>query len=232
MKKDEHAILRGLAAEYGRSPSSPSRGSRVDDAVRPRRPSARFSPSPIDSIETFSDIDLPPLQTEADPEPNVSSTSTYSPPDRGVSYPTLSDASRAERKYAQLTIDHVSHAPPPITTRPEPGSIGRPAPRLDRRGDRDDVIEPPRMNIRRHIPRVGKNSEFIFGTSVVQAAIKSHRRTLYRLYIYAGENRTQEVILRDARMKKLAKEHHPDLEIVDEADLGQLNSMSDSRPHK
>ncbi|RPB23637.1 hypothetical protein L211DRAFT_786478 [Terfezia boudieri ATCC MYA-4762] len=87
------------------------------------------------------------------------------------------------------------------------------------------------MTIRRHIPHVAKNSEFIFGTSVVEAAIKSHRRKLYRLYIYAGSNRTPEAKIRDEGMKKLARQHHPEIEIIDELDIGQLDSMSDSRPH-
>ncbi|KAF8420839.1 Alpha/beta knot methyltransferase [Tirmania nivea] len=87
------------------------------------------------------------------------------------------------------------------------------------------------MTIRRHIPHVAKNSEFIFGTSVVEAAIKSHRRKLFRLYVYAGSNRTREAKIRDEHMKKLARKHHPDIEIVDEIDIGQLDSMSDSRPH-
>lgn len=88
------------------------------------------------------------------------------------------------------------------------------------------------MTIRRHIPHVATNSEFIFGTNVVEAAIKSHRRKLYRLYIYAGLNRTKATKLEGDQIRKLAREHHPDIEIVDEMDIGQLDSMSHSRPHK
>ncbi|KAF8461897.1 Alpha/beta knot methyltransferase [Kalaharituber pfeilii] len=87
------------------------------------------------------------------------------------------------------------------------------------------------MNVRRYIPRVNPLSEYIFGTSVIKAALKSKKRKLYRLYVYSGQNRTQENRERDQQIKAMARELHPDLEIIDEHDIGNLDSLSDSRPH-
>lgn len=219
LRRQESAILRGLNAESGRTVPYNKRDSNHDQS-----PPLRFKPAFVpsssinDTPRQYKEIQLPPISEEAYPYANISTTSPYTPP------------SPEERILSRIRDD--SGAPPPISS-PGPRRSGdRPAPRLDRRNDRDDILVAPRMTIRRHIPHVTKNSEFIFGTSVVEAAIKSHRRKLYRLYVYAGLNRTSEAKLRDEHMKNLAREHHPDIEIVDEKDIGQLDSMSDSRPHK
>jgi len=219
LRKRENAILRGLNAESGRTAPYNKRDSNQDQ-FPPLRSKPAFAPnySINDTPHPYKEVELPPISEEAYPDANISTTSPYTSP------------SAEERRLARVRDD--SGAPPPISS-PSPRRSGdRPAPRLDRRNDRDDVLAPPRMTIRRHIPHVAKNSEFIFGTSVVEAAIKSSRRRLYRLYIYAGSNRTTEAKIRDEHMKKLARKHHPDIEIIDEVDIGQLDSMSDSRPHK
>lgn len=219
LRRRENAILRGLNAEPGRMAPYNKRDSNQDQ-FPPLRSKPAFAPnySINDTPRPYKEVELPPIREEAYPDANISTTSPYTPP------------SAEERRLARVRDD--SRAPPPISS-PSPRRSGdRPAPRLDRRNDRDDILAPPRMTIRRHIPHIAKNSEFIFGTSVVEAAIKSHRRKLYRLYIYAGSNRTAEAKIRDEHMKKLVRKHHPDIEIVDEVDIGQLDSMSDSRPHK
>lgn len=106
----------------------------------------------------------------------------------------------------------------------------RASPRIDRR---DITIGPPPiLNMRRHIQKATEDTEFVFGASIVEAALRSGKRDLYKLYIYAGRNRTPEAKRRDDKIKALARKLHPSLEIVDEPDLGQLDSMSNSRPHK
>ncbi|KAF8534417.1 Alpha/beta knot methyltransferase [Trichophaea hybrida] len=82
---------------------------------------------------------------------------------------------------------------------------------------------------RRTTQKVNQDSEWIYGTSVVEAALKSHRRTLYRLYVYAGENRTTISKERDIKLKNLARGLKIDIKEV--TDAGILDSMSSSRPH-
>ncbi|TGZ78840.1 hypothetical protein EX30DRAFT_309502 [Ascodesmis nigricans] len=92
----------------------------------------------------------------------------------------------------------------------------------------DSSLERP-WGPRREINRTHPDSEFIYGTAVVEAAIKSGRREIYKLYIYAGANREPETLVRDAKMKRLAKANR--VNVVDEFDIGLLDSMANSRPH-
>jgi 21S rRNA (GM2251-2'-O)-methyltransferase len=59
--------------------------------------------------------------------------------------------------------------------------------------------------------------------------LKCKRREMYKLYVYAGENRTSVVRERDRHMRCLAQE--VGVEVVEEKDIGMLDSMSNSRPH-
>ena len=106
---------------------------------------------------------------------------------------------------------------------PEPGP--ELSPRLDH--------EPPQFSYtpapRRYIPKVNYDAEWIYGTSVVEAALRCKRRELYKLYVYAGDNRTPAARERDRDMKDLART--AGVEIVDEEDIGKMDSMSNSRPH-
>lgn len=159
---------------------------------------------------------LPPLKEELYPEASMSTTSIYHPP------------TADERKGAQGKND-ILYTPPPLPL--EVNRIGiRPTPRLD--GNRGSTLIPPRMNLRRHIPKVNYNSEYIFGYQVVDAALRAQKRKIYRLYIYAGKNRSYENKRRDERTKELARRKYPDIEIVDEPDVGNLDSMTDSQTHK
>lgn len=105
--------------------------------------------------------------------------------------------------------------------------FAKPNPRLD-------YIPPPlgsdwTPKPRRHIPKVDYDSEWIYGTSVVEAALKAKKRKMYKLYIYTSGNRTSESRLRDRAMSGLAVD--AGVEVVEEGDGGLLDSMSNSRPH-
>lgn len=81
---------------------------------------------------------------------------------------------------------------------------------------------------RRAIQKVDQASEWIYGTSVVEAALKSKRRTLHRLYVYAGENRTEANKDRDIKFKNMARGLKIDVREV--TDAGMLDSVSKSSP--
>ncbi len=84
-------------------------------------------------------------------------------------------------------------------------------------------------NIPLSIPYTTPASEFLYGTSAITAALLSSRRKLYKLYIYAGDNR--EVLQQDNKIRELALERGVVVERVKEDWLGLMYKMSERRPH-
>ncbi|KAM0254048.1 hypothetical protein ACHAP5_000034 [Fusarium lateritium] len=72
-------------------------------------------------------------------------------------------------------------------------------------------------------------SQFLYGRSVVKAALEQNRRQLYNLYIYGGENR------RDSKdntvMTRLAEKHKVPITIVPNDEQRIMDKMSMGRPH-
>ncbi|TVY49579.1 rRNA methyltransferase 1, mitochondrial [Lachnellula occidentalis] len=82
------------------------------------------------------------------------------------------------------------------------------------------------------VPYTTPASEFLYGTSVVEAALKSRRiprRQHYKLYIYTGENR--EAVDRDANLERLARKNQVDIVKVNGDGLRLMDKMSAGRPH-
>lgn len=87
-------------------------------------------------------------------------------------------------------------------------------------------------NIPLSIPYTTPASEFLYGTSVVEAALTSRRapkRKLYKLYIYTGENR--EDAERDAKLERLARKNGVDVVRVGNEWVRLMDKMSAGRPH-
>ncbi|RFU29889.1 hypothetical protein B7463_g6438, partial [Scytalidium lignicola] len=82
------------------------------------------------------------------------------------------------------------------------------------------------------IPYTTTASEFLYGTSVVEAALKSHRvprRKLYKLYVYTGENRDK--IDRDIAIEHLARRNGVEVVHAGPDWLRLMDKMSRGRPH-
>ena len=79
------------------------------------------------------------------------------------------------------------------------------------------------------IPYTTPASQFLYGTSVVTAALRSSKRQLYRLYVYDGENR--EVLARDQSIRKLALFRDVTVTRLKEDGLSLLDKLSRGRPH-
>lgn len=79
------------------------------------------------------------------------------------------------------------------------------------------------------IPYTTAASQFLYGHSVVLAALNTSRRKLYKLYIYGGSNRQKieedEIIARKARKQGI------EVEIVGPEGAQLLDKMSGGRPH-
>lgn len=79
------------------------------------------------------------------------------------------------------------------------------------------------------VPYTTSASEFLYGTSVVMAALRSRRRRLYKLYIYEAENRMRPA--RDREMERLARAAGVEVERVRGDWARLMDKMSAGRPH-
>ncbi|KAH0556163.1 hypothetical protein GP486_005906, partial [Trichoglossum hirsutum] len=79
------------------------------------------------------------------------------------------------------------------------------------------------------VPYTTASSEFLYGTSVVMAALRSNRRQMYKLYVHEGEQR--EAITRDADVGGLARRAGVDVIGVPSDGLRLMDKMSSGRPH-
>ncbi|MCJ1290890.1 hypothetical protein MMC34_002432 [Xylographa carneopallida] len=79
------------------------------------------------------------------------------------------------------------------------------------------------------IPYTTPASEFLYGTSVVLAALTSPLRKLYKLYLYSGTHR--EAAATDARVHKLALARNVPLVRAKHDLLRLMDKMSSGRPH-
>jgi 21S rRNA (GM2251-2'-O)-methyltransferase len=79
------------------------------------------------------------------------------------------------------------------------------------------------------IPHTTAASQYLYGKSVVEAAMLTKKRQLYKLYIYAGANREnpEEIAL----MENLAKRRRLAVEYLGEDRLPLLNKLAGDRPH-
>jgi 21S rRNA (GM2251-2'-O)-methyltransferase len=128
------------------------------------------------------------------------------------------------------TRDFRQHGPQEGSFRPEARSL-RPDPA---HSNRDVSSSHSRTDTRLpvSIPYTTPASEFLYGTSVVEAALNSRRvprRKHYKLYIYNGDNR--EAVQRDAGLERLAKKNGVDVVRVSGDWLRILDKMSGGRPH-
>ncbi|CAF9941207.1 hypothetical protein IMSHALPRED_002470 [Imshaugia aleurites] len=85
------------------------------------------------------------------------------------------------------------------------------------------------INVPLSMPYTTPASEFLYGTSVITAALLSSRRKLYKLYIYGGDNR--EVHEQDKRIRELALKRGVVVERVKGDWLRLMDKMSAGRPH-
>ncbi|KAH9900271.1 RNA methyltransferase [Xylariomycetidae sp. FL2044] len=72
-------------------------------------------------------------------------------------------------------------------------------------------------------------SQFLYGRSVVEAALKDSKRQLYKLYIYSGEERRNVSV--DASIEKLANRKAVTIEKLPRQGMRLMDKMSGGRPH-
>lgn len=72
-------------------------------------------------------------------------------------------------------------------------------------------------------------SQFLYGRSVVKAALEQSRRKLYRLYVYGGTNRIDSAY--NATMTRLAERQGVPVTVVPNEEQRLMDKMSMGRPH-
>lgn len=80
------------------------------------------------------------------------------------------------------------------------------------------------------VPYTTASSEFLYGHSVVVAALEAQRRKMYKIYIHP---RALGDASKAAKLKSLAKQNlrQEDIRYVDDEWLGKMNKMAADRPH-
>ncbi|PKK42324.1 hypothetical protein CI102_14385 [Trichoderma harzianum] len=106
---------------------------------------------------------------------------------------------------------------------------------FDRRDDADGDVETPQPRERRNqmmamnIKYTTAASQFLYGKSVVKAALEQGRRKLYKLFIYGGENRKDSKD--NAIITRLAERRGVPITIIPNEDQRLMDKMSMGRPH-
>lgn len=90
-------------------------------------------------------------------------------------------------------------------------------------------IEPVNVEIPLSIPYTTPASEFLYGTSVIFAALTAMRRKMYKLYVYSGENR--EVGVTQSSIQDLARDRKVEVIKVDANGLRMMDKLSTGRAH-
>lgn len=95
----------------------------------------------------------------------------------------------------------------------------------------DSIEDRPRRktNAPLAIPYTTPASEFLYGHSVVTMALKSSRRTFYKLYLYDGD--ATEVRGQDKQVRKLALAANIEVTRVGSDWIKLMDKMSGGRPH-
>ncbi|KAI1485050.1 hypothetical protein F5X96DRAFT_661652 [Biscogniauxia mediterranea] len=79
------------------------------------------------------------------------------------------------------------------------------------------------------VQRTTAASQFLYGRSVVEAALRDSRRQLYKLYIYNGEDRSN--VAQDELLERLAQRKGVPVTKVESGNLRLMEKMSEGRPH-
>ncbi|KAL6906969.1 hypothetical protein GGI43DRAFT_248011 [Trichoderma evansii] len=125
------------------------------------------------------------------------------------------------------------------SSRPTTERSERPRPsvrsQIDRTDDFHGEVESPLPRERRNqmmsmnIKYTTAASQFLYGKSVVKAALEQGRRKLYKLFIYGGENRRESKD--NAIITRLAERRGVPITIIPNEDQRLMDKMSMGRPH-
>lgn len=193
---------------------------------------------------------------EAHGRPNLSSRNPGTPEayhrntKETSSLPNSGLPNRAARRasiYGEPWSDDIEKPNEGLNERPPPTDLNRYQPNTSRnrritfsnsqraaRNRERKEKEPPGSDLKHlppaSIPYTTPASKFLYGTSVVLAALKSSRRKLYKAYVYCGEDR--EATSQNTTVRKLALSRGVQVVNVEGALWARfLDKLSGGRPH-
>lgn len=210
----KHGSLKDKAASLDlQEPVRPSQSRSADNAWQPRR--AAQEPRPFTRrTDDRQSSGRPFLRRTGDRQSN----------DRP--FPRRTDDRQSSGRPFLRRTDDRQPSSDPFSRRPDNRqSVG---------GSNEDAPETqefrsPRKMMPMTIKYTTAASQFLYGKSVVKAALEQGRRKLYQLYIYGGENR------RDSKdndvMTRLAERQRVPVKIVPNDEQRIMDKMSMGRPH-
>ncbi|EHK26261.1 uncharacterized protein TRIVIDRAFT_36346 [Trichoderma virens Gv29-8] len=180
---------------------------------------------------------LPYQRLETSPRRRTESPRFVSERSERPFYSDRRSVGRSERlSYSDRRSVGRSERPPYSDRRSVERSVGRSSDRpFDRRDDTDVDVETPQPRERRNqmmamnIKYTTAASQFLYGKSVVKAALEQGRRKLYKLFIYGGENRKDSKD--NAVITRLAERRRVPITIIPNEDQRLMDKMSMGRPH-
>ncbi|KAM7201500.1 RNA methyltransferase [Rhypophila sp. PSN 637] len=227
----------------GSSPSWMKRGhqgskNRSRDKGRAERTSSRFSPSDPKSLDSQrtsrytgrpDKVDRYDRREDSTREDRPSWSPREDRPPRSAREDRPPWSPREERSPRSTREDR-----PPWSSREEGRPRRQTSDRIPRRseGPRHDFQSPreaPPSDAPLSIPYTTAASQFLYGRSVVLAALNFSRRKLYKLYIYGGYNRQN--IENDDIIEKKARKKGIEVEILGTGGERLLDKMAGGRPH-
>ncbi|KAI1473970.1 hypothetical protein F4774DRAFT_402470 [Daldinia eschscholtzii] len=209
--KDFNSSPSSTRTSFTRAPSTRAPSTREPSAWEPKRREARDFPQ----SKPIRESPRPPQRPYKPYKPAESSRPWDG---RGSQRGRKTNALREARAKPDFRRPSSDFEPPPQRQRREENE--RPAPRASTSTEHGPV----------RIPRTTAASQFLYGYSVVEAALKQTRRKLYKLYIYDGDNR-QDASRNIGLERKASQAGIPVTKVKDSAGLRMMEKMSEGRPH-
>lgn len=144
-------------------------------------------------------------------------------PVRPLPFQRLESSPRRRTESSRTTTERLERPRPSVRSQDDradgfPGEVESPLPRERR----NQMMS---MNIK----YTTAASQFLYGKSVVKAALEQGRRKLYKLFIYGGENR--KASKDNAIITRLAERRGIPITIIPNEDQRLMDKMSMGRPH-
>ncbi|KAM0511486.1 hypothetical protein ACHAPE_009840 [Trichoderma viride] len=213
----KHGALKDQAAALVQEPVRPLPFQRLESS--PRRRTEFSRPTERRSTERWPSERRPSERRSSERRPSERRSS-----ERRSTEPWPTDRQPSERQPSERWPTDRSERP-----RPSIPSL------VDRTSDFHGDVESPLPRERRNqmmsmnIKYTTAASQFLYGKSVVKAALEQGRRKLYKLFIYGGENRKDSKD--NAIITRLAERQGVPVTIIPNADQRLMDKMSMGRPH-
>ncbi len=180
--------------------------------------------------------DTPQPRRESVPPQSRAGFADMEPPQAERNAPVIekwqSSAGKAESRYARDSYQPTQEGTRSVNLLSRNGFNNTERPQLDRNDatyTKRQQVDDEKDDGPIRIYHTTAASLFLYGRSVVEAALKNSGRRLYRMYIYGGEDRQN--ISQDANLEYLARQKGIRITKVGRDGLRMMDKVSGGRPH-